>query len=442
MATQQETGGELAAVEAWLYSLRNRGSRLGLERMEALLAALDNPHKGLPIVHVAGTNGKGSVCAIIDAVVRAAGHRVGLFTSPHLVYLGERIQVNRELLPRQQLLAAVARLRPIAERMGAADPSAHPSFFEFMTALALDYFRRRRVALAVLETGLGGRLDSTNVVDPLLTVITSVSLDHTEYLGTTIAAIAREKAGIIKPGRPVVMGRLEPAAETVVREVAASRNAPVFSLSERFGPDPCALPAVALAGAHQRLNAGMAVLACELLAEASGGELIIPQQAIEEGLRSVSWAGRWESRDLPDGTRLIFEAAHNPEGAEALAAQLDVLARGGATAVTAVVGVLGKDRAGAILNALAPRVEQLILVAPDQPRACTPEELATLVPVDSRCSVRPGSVDDLFPAPGRCTVGGPGKTILVTGSIYLIGEVMARLSGDGEQGGQWQDRLP
>lgn len=442
MASNPLTGGDLAAVEAWLYSLRNRGSRLGLERMEALLRELGDPHHGLPIVHVAGTNGKGSVCSMIDAIARAAGYRVGLFTSPHLLYLGERVQVDRVPLPRPRLLEAVGRMRPLAARLGADDSPDHPSFFEFMTALALDHFRREGVDLVVLETGLGGRLDSTNVVDPLVAVITSVSLDHTEYLGSTIAAIAREKAGIIKHGRPVVMGCLAAEAEGVVREVAASREAPVYSVRERFGDAPDGLPLVALKGAHQRLNAGMAVLACEVLNGQPGCPLHFDAAAIHTGLQSVRWAGRWDSQTLGDGTRLIFEAAHNPEGAEALAAQLDALASSGETDITAVVGILGKDRAPAILSAVAPRVARLILVAPDQPRACAPADLAGMVPPLARCRVELADVGAVFPGPGLCTAGGAGRTVVVTGSIYLIGEVMGRIAAAEESGGQWQDRLP
>lgn len=435
-------GADLAAVEAWLYSLRNRGSRLGLERMEALLQQLGDPQRELSIIHVAGTNGKGSVCAIIEAIARSAGYRVGLFTSPHLMYLGERVQVSRVPMPQEQLLDAVRRLRPLAARLGSDDSPAHPSFFEFMTALALDHFRREQVDLVVLETGLGGRLDSTNVVDPLAAVITSVSFDHTEYLGTTVDAIAREKAGIIKRGRPVVVGRLPAAAEEVVREIAASRNAPFHSLRQRYGDPPAGLPDVALEGPHQRFNAGLAVLTCEVLNARQGCPLRFPEDAICAGLQSVHWAGRWDRRTLADGTRLIFEAAHNPEGAEALAVQLDALAATDAAPVTAVVGVLGRDRAVAILDAIARRVDRLILVAPDQPRACPPAELASLVPIDAKCSVQQGSVAEIFPCPGLCTAGGEGKTVIVTGSIYLIGEVMGRISGGATVGGQWQDRLP
>lgn len=442
MTTQLRAGdGDLAAVETWLYGLRNRGSRLGLERMEALLRELGDPHKGLPIVHVAGTNGKGSVCAIVEAIARAAGYRVGLFTSPHLLYLGERVQVNRVPLPQAQLLEAVGTLRPLAARLGADDSPEHPSFFEFMTALALDHFHREGVDLVVLETGLGGRLDSTNVVDPLVAVITSVSLDHTEYLGTTITAIAGEKAGIIKRGRPVVMGSLPAEAEAVVREVAAGREAPVYSLRERYGAPPAGLPSVALEGSHQRFNAGLAVLACEVMNQLPDCPLQFSAAAIRDGLQSVQWAGRWDKRTLADGTRLIFEAAHNPEGAEALAAQLDALAGAGEKHITAVVGVLGKDRAAPILNTLAARVERLILVAPDQPRACAPADLAALLPPLVHCRVEQCEVGELFPGSGLCSVGGEGRTVIVTGSIYLIGEVMGRLAA-AAGGGQWQDRLP
>ncbi|MFW6218065.1 MAG: bifunctional folylpolyglutamate synthase/dihydrofolate synthase, partial [Verrucomicrobiota bacterium] len=199
----------------YLYSLRDRGSKYGIERMQRFVAELGHPERRFPVIHVAGTNGKGSVCAMLEAIYRANGYRTGLYTSPHLVHLGERVQVDRLPLTETDIVRHCERLRPVAAALGAGKPEEHPSFFEFMTAMAFLQFADAQVDLAILETGLGGRLDATNVAAPELSVITSVSLDHTELLGDSLAKIAREKAGICKPRKPVLLGRLPPEAEAV-----------------------------------------------------------------------------------------------------------------------------------------------------------------------------------------------------------------------------------
>jgi len=229
-----ERAGYRALVER-LFALKPRGRSLGIDRMRPFAAALGHPERKVPVLHVAGTNGKGSVAAMLEAILRSAGWRVGLYTSPHLVHLGERVQVNRERLTEEEIMAFARELGPVAERIAREKgDELRPSFFEWMTAMAFLQFERQRCDVAVVEVGLGGEFDGTNIVDPELSVITSIGLDHCEWLGDSIEGIARAKAGIIKPGRPVVMGRIPAEAERVVRETAEQRGARCVSVREVF----------------------------------------------------------------------------------------------------------------------------------------------------------------------------------------------------------------
>ncbi|MFP4070246.1 MAG: bifunctional folylpolyglutamate synthase/dihydrofolate synthase [Opitutales bacterium] len=416
----------------YLYSLRDRGSKYGIERMQRFVAELGHPERRFPVIHVAGTNGKGSVCAMLEAIYRANGYRTGLYTSPHLVHLGERVQVDRLPLTETDIVRHCERLRPVAAALGAGKPEEHPSFFEFMTAMAFLQFADAQVDLAILETGLGGRLDATNVAAPELSVITSVSLDHTELLGDSLAKIAREKAGICKPRKPVLLGRLPPEAEAVVREVAAERGCPVHTVGDRFR-DPAQLPQTNLAGQFQRWNAGLAIHATELLAER------FPVRATD-ALRSVDWAGRWQRIELGDRS-LILDATHNPEGCAVLEENLrDLRDREGRKPVV-LAGTLGEDRARSLMPVIARHAREIHLVRPDQPRACETPFLESCLPGGHGIPVRHSSVAEAFPAPSHCALGESGDTIVVTGSIYLLGEVLQRLDGAPNTGGRLQDTV-
>ena len=415
------------SVRHYLYSLKHHGAKFGIDRMRLLAERLGHPERAYPVVHVAGTNGKGSVAAMLESILRQAGYSTGLYTSPHLVRQGERVQVNRRILTEDEVVRYTQELQPIAAELGARDPDDHPSFFEFMTAMAFLRFQRERVAIGIIETGLGGRLDATNVVDPALSIITSIGHDHMEILGDTLEQIAAEKAGIIKPGRPVVLGRLPVEAETVIRRVAAERQAPVHAVAEVFGESLALYPHTRLEGSYQRINAATASLAARLLRPA----FAIPDAAITQGLESVEWAGRWQHFPLGD-REIIFDASHNPEGAECLEENLARLVhdRGGRRP-DVVLGVLGLPRAQAIVPVAARYARSLnLVVVPHQPRACPGDELAACVPHDYTGTVRCTSVEALFPAQGRCTLGGAGDIVVVTGSIYLLGEVMDRLLHD------------
>ncbi len=410
----------------WLTGLRNLGSRLGVDRMRLLAVRLGNPERAAPCFHVAGTNGKGSVCAMIEAIQRAQGRRTGLYTSPHLVAIGERIQVDRTPLSDAAVVAHAEALRPHYEAIRAADPEAAPTFFELITAAAFVEFAARRVDVTVLETGLGGRLDATNICAPEVCVITSIGLDHQEYLGPTHAAIAGEKAGIIKPGVPCVVGDVPPEAEAVIVARAKAVGAPLYFVPDRF---PQGLPEVSLPGEHQRRNAGAALLACELAAR-----LPIDDARARAALRTVEWAGRWQSHRLADGRRLIVDGSHNEEGARVVEPLLASL-----TAPTVIVGALGSERARPLLEVAARHAATLVLVRPNNERACSVEELAALVPAGFRGEVRRDTVAELFPSPATCAAA--GETLVVLGSLYLVGEVLARLRGQGLPDA-WQDRLP
>jgi dihydrofolate synthase/folylpolyglutamate synthase len=426
---------DYAAVQEYLFGMKARGLKFGIDRMNLWLEALGHPELKTPVIHVTGTNGKGSTVAMLEAIFREAGWRTGMYTSPHLVRLGERVQVNRELLSEREIIAFTNELKPIAEAVSKNNPDDHPSFFEFMTAMAFLQFARKKCDVSLIEVGLGGRLDATNVVRPEIAVITSVGLDHCEVLGDTIELIAVEKAGIIKPGKPVVIGLLPPEAERAVRAVAVARNAPVYSIREEFGDDPEQYPATNLAGEYQRLNAATAALVAKILPSCWR----LSDEIVARGLRRVKWPGRWQSLTV-GGRPLILDASHNSEGAQVLDTNLTRLIAATGRPPVVVTGVLGAARAKPLLETLCRHVREIYLVRPQQARACSFEELEALVPAGFGGSVRRTEVAEVFPRPDACSVGGAEDTVLVTGSIYLLGEVLARLEPERGLGeGRLQD---
>jgi dihydrofolate synthase / folylpolyglutamate synthase len=435
-APEAASAAAYAAAQDYLFGLKAAGPKFGIDRMRLLAAELGHPERAVPCAHVAGTNGKGSVAAMLDAILRAAGWRAGLYTSPHLVRLSERVQVDRRPLTEDEIVAYTAELRPVAERLEARGGTGdRPSFFEFMTAMAFLQFARHRCDFNVIEVGLGGRLDATNIVDPEVSVITSIGLDHCDMLGDTLEQIAAEKAGIIKPGRPLVLGRMPEVAAQTIRAVAKKLNAPIVSVADEFGNDLARYPRTRLEGDCQRWNAATAALAARRLSARWG----ITEAAIAEGLRSVDWPGRWE-RVRMGGRLLILDASHNPEGAEVLDVNLSRLVAEKGRAPVVIVGALGASRARPLLEAVGRHAGEICLVVPNQSRACGYAELASLLPVCFKGKVRRATVEGLFPAPGICTAGGPDDAVVVTGSIYLLGEVLARLEpqrGAGE--GRLQD---
>lgn len=400
----------------YLYSLREGGSKYGIERMRRFVAALGDPQKKYPVIHLAGTNGKGSVCAMLEAIYRKNGYKTGLFTSPHLIHLGERVQVNRSSLSMDDITRYTGRLRSVAEELEEKDPGSHPTFFEFMAAMAFLHFAESKVDIALIETGLGGRLDATNIVDPELSILTTISLDHTDLLGETLAEIAVEKAGIIKPKKPVLMGRLPAEAEAVIRKVATERKCPLHSLEERF-PSKEDLPETNLFGAFQRINAGLAEQAAELLSKH------FPIRSTS-ALQQVDWPGRWQSLQI-SGRTVILDATHNPEGAQQLIESLASLEK----KPIIVAGTLGEERGRHLMQAIAPYASEVHLLEPEQPRALPADILRAHLPRDVTFPVHASQIEALF-SQNECRLGQPGDTIVCTGSIYLIGEILQLLQGE------------
>jgi dihydrofolate synthase/folylpolyglutamate synthase len=392
---------------AWLYGTQERGIKMGLDRMRAFLAGLGWDPRGQRFLHVAGTNGKGSVCAMLDSICRAAGMRTGLFTSPHLVTFRERIRRNGEMAEKEEIARHLTRIRSVCESTG-----MQPTFFEITTALAFELFRNAALDGIILETGLGGRLDSTNVIDPLASVITSIGLDHTQLLGGTLSEIAWEKAGIIKPGVPVVTGPLIEEAAAVVAKVAAERGAPLIRVSEPVGYDD-----VGLKGEHQRMNAAVAARALE----AAG--LDIAPEHLARGLRTVQWPGRFQNT----GGGFILDGAHNPDAAKRLAATWREEYAGKRTQV--ILGVVRDKDAHGICAELARIAEEFLVVPVRTPRAGSCADLLKIA-AGYRPSRPCGSVEEAI----AVTRSSPDFPALITGSLFLIGEALVLLGlAEGEQ---------
>ena len=402
----------------YLFGLEQSGIKFGLDNISAIVARLGHPERTFRSVHIAGTNGKGSVTAMVDAALRAAGHRSARYTSPHLVDLTERFVIDGRPVASDVFVAATADVRHAIDGLRAdGGLDVQPTFFEVTTAVAFELFRRAGVSVAVLEVGLGGRLDATNIVsasDVVATAITSIALDHQLYLGTTLREIALEKAGIIKPGVPVVMGPLELDAAAAIDEVAASLGAGVIRANAR----DCDGLTIGLAGAHQRSNAAVAMRILQLL-DARG--LSVSAQAIAAGLARPQWPGRLDARRFADGRELLLDAAHNPAGAASLASYL--LTEGGEPRPLVFAAMRDKDAAG-MFAALLPAVGRLVLTRASNARSADPESLA-----ERALKVAPALPIVIEPTLGAALDAAwrASPRIVVAGSIFLLGDVIKRV---------------
>lgn len=379
----------------WLYSTQASGVKLGLENVRLLLEALGNPHHRLTCIHIAGTNGKGSVSAMLDSVARAAGLRTGLYTSPHLVRFNERIQVSGQPITDDEVLAGLSVIREAIARSGCT-----PTFFELTTALGFLHFSTQRVDLAIMETGLGGRLDATNLITPLVSVLTSIDLDHQKILGDSRAKIAREKAGIIKPRVPVVSIAQTADVREVIDEVATSLNSPVTYIAE-----PIADLQIGLAGSHQRLNAAVVR---DALAVAKLG---VSPDALKTGLKSVFWPGRFQAV----GGRVTIDGAHNVAASERLVQTWRECYPGASP--TIVFGGLRDKELDKMLSVLAPIAARFFLVPVNNPRGENPASIRL-----------PGGISGvMFPRVQEAVEAAYklAEPILVTGSLFLVGEVLS-----------------
>jgi dihydrofolate synthase/folylpolyglutamate synthase len=397
---------------SYLFGLELFGIKFGLENISAIVACLGHPERAFRVVHVAGTNGKGSVTAMVEVALRAAGHRSARYTSPHLVDLAERFVIDGRPVSRDALAAAVADVRSAVEALRRDGTlSVQPTFFEVTTAVAFELFRRAGVDVAVVEVGLGGRLDATNVVAPVVTAIVSIALDHQLYLGSTLGDIAFEKAGIIKTGVPVVVGDLGPDAMAVVEQVAHDRGAPLV----RTSPADVAGFAIGLLGEHQVANAAVAA---GVLRESAARGLGVPAAALAEGLARPAWPGRIDVRRLPGGREVTLDAAHNPAGAAALSSYL--MAQTGAKQPLVFAAMQDKDAAG-MFRALLPAVGRLIVTRASTRRSADPvalAELARTIAPTLQVAVEP-EITGALAAAYRTS-----PRIVVAGSIFLLGDVM------------------
>ncbi len=417
-------------MEAQLFARARGGMKLGLDRMERALDALGRPDRCAPALHVAGTNGKGSVCAMLDAAGRAAGLRTGLYTSPHLERFSERFRVSGEPIADEELLRIYCELQ---DRLPWAfsGPDAL-TFFELVTLLGFQHFARARVQLLVIEVGLGGRLDATNVLLPAVACITAIGDDHREFLGDSLGAIAGEKAGILKAGRPAVIARQLPEALASILARAAVVGAPLSLEGRDFGVELTPRGPVyqsvgsepvdivpGLRGAHQRSNTAVALRALELARQQG---IPIPRAAAVEGVAAVRWPGRLET--VATHPEIVLDGAHNPPGAEALAEACRELFAG--RRIHLVMGVLADKDVDAILRPLAPHATRIIATTPQSPRALPAGHLAMRVPPGPLVEVIASPTEALQRATETC---GVDDLVLVCGSLYLIGELRAWLRG-------------
>ncbi len=433
-----------AQATEFLFNLRRFGWRLGLDTMERLLSLLDNPHTRVPSIHIGGTNGKGSTAAMLDAMLRAAGNRTGLYTSPHLLDFTERVRVNGMPIPEREVTRLTAQLKDLCAVHFAhqpipsppADRPPHPTFFELTTAMAFSHFALQEVEVAVIEVGLGGRFDATNVITPRVAVVTNVSLEHQEYLGRALSKIATEKAGIIKASVPVVTAA-RGESHQVIQRTAADRGAPLVNIHESYaytiresglagqtldltGPgrqyEALWIP---LAGRHQAENAVTAVAAAEAL---EGEGFHLGEEAIRRGLRHARWPGRLQL--VSERPRIILDGAHNPAGAQALAAFL-AEHRSALNRLIMVFGVLKDKDWEAMLALLGPLADQTILTHPPADRGANPHELLMADRFCSKVEITANPAEGLALAQ---SLASPEDTILVTGSLYTVAAILRTLN--------------
>ena len=398
----------------FLYGLRLFGAKFGLDNSFKLAELTGNPQKRLRFIHVAGTNGKGSTCAMLESIYRAAGLRVGLFTSPHLVSFRERIQINRQFISESDVVWHVERLKPLLKEF---PDDHHPTFFEAVTIMALNYFAEQKCELIIWETGLGGRLDATNIVVPLASVITNIGIEHSEWLGDTVEKIAAEKAGIIKSGVPVVTTALPGHGLEVIASVARERGSALTIVTpEQASESPLDTIDLPLHGPHQRFNAALALATVGVLA----GQIPVDENTSRAALVKVDWPGRMHRIQSGSGT-VLLDGAHNPDGADALRIALEEEFPGAKPLI--VFGVFRDKDSSSMCRSLAPLAGRILLTPVHSERTEDPAKLVAAcresnphAPIEV-CSSLAEALEKVANLP----------FVVIAGSLYLVGEAMELL---------------
>ncbi len=453
MRDEGTTQANYAETLSYLFGLQRFGIKLGLVNITAVLRHLGDPHEGLPSVHIAGSNGKGSTAAFLSSVLRRAGFRVGLYTSPHLVDFSERIQVDGVPIPTPKVVHFTERIRESVEKMtreGDLWPSSDPhfppegfdpqkttiTFFEFTTAMALLYFRESKVDVAILETGMGGRLDATNVIDPLLSLITSISLEHQQYLGKTLIQIAQEKAGIIKPERPLLTSARQPRVLALFRQKCQELRCPFYAWRKDFsakelGPQLIRFRGrshqwsnlrLGLAGSHQVINASLALAGVEVLMESG---FAVHEEHLRKGLAEVKWPGRLEL--VGEHPRILLDGAHNPAATRVLRKALqEGFPR---RRLILVLGIMADKDIPRMMADMVPLANVVILTRPRMDRAASLKVLGAQASPFQKPVVEVAEVDQAL---ARALAEAEGEDlIVVTGSLYTVGEARSYLVSKG-----------
>jgi dihydrofolate synthase/folylpolyglutamate synthase len=411
----------------YLYGLQKYGIKFGLNRTENILARVGNPHLSFRSIHLAGTNGKGSTAAMLSSILTRHGYRTGLYTSPHLVRFTERFRVNDEEAPPEKVLDAFIRMRETW------DGSDVPTFFEAVTSMAFLYFAEEKVDWAVIETGMGGRLDATNVIRPEVSVITNVSFDHQAFLGSTLTSIAREKAGIIKSGTPVVTGASQPLVQGVLKAACFRDGSSLYRLGKDFkvrrhGNGTFQYQgmshrmqgvSLSLVGGHQYNNASVALATLEVLEKE--GHLRLDHDVVRDGLQHVRWPARLEV--LQQNPLIVLDGAHNPQGAESLREALKQ--HFSYRNLHLVLGIMADKDIRGMLRRLLPIAETAIFTKPKYHRAANPENLRRWArPFIQKYYVIPDVASAIQQAK---SLASPEDLICIAGSLYFAGEVKEML---------------
>ena len=420
----------------YIYNLNKYGMKLGLKNISALLELFDNPHLKTKLIHIAGTNGKGSTAAVLHSILQRANYKAGLYTSPHLVSFQERMKINGEYITQDEVCALLKRLKPAIRKVAHTEGCQHPTFFEVITAMAFIYFYEKKVDFAIMEVGLGGRLDATNVCQPLVSIITHLSFDHMAQLGNTLSEIAAEKGAIIKQKTAVVCAQQLPEAAQIIKKIAQEEKAPLYIFGEQFkatlessllkgnyfnytGIEQNIINLfVPLAGEYQLENTSLAIAAAELLHKMG---FIINREAIIEGVRHTQWPGRFELvREKP---LTILDGAHNPDGVTQFMTNLKRLIPD--KRIIAVLGVFQDKDFTAIVKTIVTQVNQVIITMSDNLRAAPASVLAEEVAryMDKKYI---SETDNVAAAIDKSLqIAQDDEVIIITGSLYTVGEAKA-----------------